>query len=227
MEGGANRPKRLPVVLGAAEVRSLLEHLVDPYLLIANLLYGSGLRLQECLSIRVKDVDFANHQIMIHDGKGQKDRPALLPSAVRGPLSRQIDRVETLHRRDRAQGNGRVNLPFAFARKAPGAAMALSWQYIFPASGLCRDPATESMVRFHLHESAVQKAIKQGAKCAGIIKRVTCHTLRHSFATHLLEAGTDIRTIQALLGHSDVRTTMLYTHVVDRGPLGVKSPLDR
>ena len=222
----AKRPKRLPTVLGRGEVRLLLDHLLEPHCLIAQLLYGCGLRLMECLSIRVKDVDFANRRIMVREGKGQKDRPALLPAAARDALGRQIARVEVLYRRDVARGRGRVNLPFAFGRKAPAAATSLAWQYVFPASGLCRDPDSGGEVRYHLHESAVQKAIIAGARCAGIDKRVTCHTLRHSFATHLLESGTDIRTIQALLGHSDVRTTMIYTHLVDRGPLGVRSPLD-
>jgi integron integrase len=222
----AKRPARLPVVLARQEVRSLLERLVHPHRLIARILYGSGLRLLECLSIRVKDVDFPNNRILIHDGKGQVDRPALLPATVREPLAQQISEVQALHRRDLARGRGRVNLPFAFVRKAPGAATSLAWQYVFPASGLCRDPVTMELVRYHLHESAVQKAVKEAARCATIPKRVTCHTLRHSFATHLLESGTDIRTIQALLGHSDVRTTMIYTHLVHRGPLGVKSPLD-
>jgi len=194
---------------------------------VAGLLYGSGLRLLEALSVRIKDVDFENRQIVVRDGKGQRDRAALLPAASREPLKAQIGLVERIHRRDRRRGHGRVDLPFALARKMPSAATSFEWQYLFPASGLCRDPATGATVRYHLHESAVQKAVKEAARLAGIHKRVTCHTLRHSFATHLLEGGTDIRTIQALLGHKDVRTTMIYTHLVGRGPLGVRSPLDR
>lgn len=223
----ARRPRRLPNVLSAGEVRQVLEKLRAPYLLMAELLYGSGLRLAECLSIRIKDIDLDNRQIVIRDGKGGVDRVALLPDSVRVGLERQILAVERLHGRELARGEGRVNLPGAFAVKAPRADRSLAWQFIFPASRTCKDPHTGLQVRFHLHESALQKAVKAAASEAGVRRRVTCHTLRHSFATHLLQAGTDIRTVQTLLGHKDVRTTMIYTHVARMSPLGVISPLDR
>jgi integrase len=177
--------------------------------------------------LRVKDVDFDRSMIVVRDGKGMEDRATLLAASLRDRLKAQIEAVSALHQRDLQRGLGAVDLPFAFERKAPNAGTSLTWQYLFPASGHCRDPQTGQRVRHHIHESALQKAVKVAAEVAGIKKRVTCHSLRHSFATHLLEAGTDIRTIQALLGHKDLRTTMIYTHVVNRGPLGVISPLDR
>lgn len=223
----ARRPRHLPTVLSRSEVRELLAAMVPPYSLMAELLYGSGLRVSECVGLRVKDVDFDRSLIIVRDGKGREDRATLLPAAVRDRLTVQIETIAALHGRDLAAGLGAVDLPFAFHRKAPGAAMELAWQYVFPARGHCQDRQTARPVRHHIHESALQKAIKTGAGTAQINKRVTCHTLRHSFATHLLESGTDIRTIQTLLGHKDVRTTMIYTHIVNRGPLGVVSPLDR
>ena len=223
----ARRPRHLPNVLSTLEVRRLLEELRTPHSLMAGLLYGSGLRLAECLGLRVKDVDLDNRQILIRDGKGEVDRVALLPDTVRAGLKGQICTVERLHGRDLARGLGRVDLPRAFAIKAPGAATELVWQYLFPASRTCKDPHTGLLVRRHLHESALQRVVKAAAREAGIRRRVTCHTLRHSFATHLLAAGTDIRTVQTLLGHKDVRTTMRYTHLARTGPLGVISPLDR
>jgi len=223
----ARRPHHLPAVLSRRETIALLERVEPAHRLIAEILYGSGLRLLECVSIRIKDVDLERRQIMVRRGKGQHDRPALLPVRVRDALSAQIEVVAERHRAELAAGRGEVDLPFALREKIAQAATSLAWQSLFPASKPCVDPVTGRQVLHHLHESVVQKAVTAAARAAGIDKRATCHTLRHSFATHLLEAGTDIRTIQTLLGHKDVRTTMIYTHVVDRGPLGVVSPLDR
>jgi integron integrase len=223
----ASRPEHLPTVLARRDVLALLDHLEPPFRLIAEILYGSGLRLMEALSLRVKDVDLERRQLMIRRGKGNHDRPALLPASARDALRAQLAHVAARHRAELAAGRGEVDLPHALRTKMPAAATSLAWQYVFPASRPCTDPATGRLVLYHLHESAVQKAVTAAARAAKLDKRVTCHTLRHSFATHLLEAGTDIRTIQTLLGHKDVRTTMVYTHVVDRGPLGVVSPLDR
>ena len=223
----AQRPEHLPVVLSRDEVRRVIERLADPFRLIGELLYGSGLRLDECLSLRVKDIDFERHQIVIRRGKGDKDRFALLPVRVTEGLRWQVEAVTRRHRAELSAGRGRVNLPYALERKFPNANRELAWQYVFPASRPCVDPSTKLLVLYHVHETAVQKAVRDAARRAGIPKHVTCHTLRHSFATHILETGTDIRTIQTLLGHKDIRTTMIYTHIVDRGPLGVISPLDR
>jgi integron integrase len=223
----ARRPEHLPAVLSRREVFLLLDHLDPAFRLVGELLYGSGLRLLECLAIRVKDVDLERRQIMIRRGKGEHDRPALLPARTGDGLRAQLDRVAERHRAELAAGRGEVDLPYALRQKMPQAATNLAWQYLFPASRPCLDPATGRVVLHHVHETAVQKAVTAAARAAGIDKRASCHTLRHSFATHLLEAGTDIRTIQTLLGHKDVRTTMIYTHIVDRGPLGVMSPLDR
>lgn len=223
----AKRPDHLPEVLSKSEVVAVLARLTPPFRLMGHLLYGSGLRLLECLSLRVKDVDFERRQIVVRRGKGDHDRVALLPTSARDELRDQIAGVERMHERDLKKGLGEVNLPDALRHKMPHAAHSLLWQYVFPASRCCADPVTGRQVRYHIHETAVQKAVKDAALTAGLRRRATCHTLRHSFATHLLEAGTDIRTIQTLLGHKDVRTTMIYTHVLDRGPLGVISPLDR
>lgn len=223
----ARTPETVPVVLSRDEVSRLLQHLTGVDWLIAALLYGGGLRLQECLTLRAKDVDFERNQLVIRRGKGQKDRFTVLPSAVRVPLLDHLARVKRLHERDLSAGFGRVVLPGALDRKFPNAATDWAWQFVFPAARVCRDPQWGPPSRFHLHESAVQKAVARAARAAGLTKRVGPHTFRHSFATHLLEDGQDIRTVQELLGHRDVRTTMIYTHVLARGPLGVRSPLDR
>ena len=195
--------------------------------LVASLLYGAGLRLQECLELRVKDLDFERHEITVPRGKGQKDRRVMLPDLVRDRLRQHLEEVRTCHKADLAQGFGRVVLPSALERKFPNAATEWRWQFVFPAARICRDPRFGPPSRFHLHESAIQRAVAESARRAGLTKRVSCHTLRHSFATHLLEAGYDIRTVQEWLGHADVSTTMIYTHVLNRGGLGVKSPIDR
>lgn len=223
----AKRPEHLPTVLSRRDVFALLAHLEPPFRLLGQLLYGCGLRLQEALSLRVKDVDLERHQITIRRGKGAHDRAALLPTLAREGLTAQIEAVRRLHDAELTAGRGEVDLPQALRTKMPGAATSLAWQYLFPASRPCTEPATGRTVLHHLHGTALQKAIRDAVAAAGIDQRATCHTLRHCFATHLLESGTDIRTIQALLGHKDVRTTMIYTHLIDRGPLGVVSPLDR
>lgn len=194
--------------------------------LLAVLLYGAGLRLTECLDLRVKDIDFDRRQIVVRDGKGAKDRPVPLPAMAVDPLRRQLDDVRRLHQRDLAAGHGRVMLPEALVRKYPNAAAEWRWQFVFPASRLCRDARWGPPSRYRLHESAVQRAVAEAATLAKVEKRVSCHVFRHSFATHLLESGSDIRTVQELLGHKDVSTTMVYTHVLNRGALGVRSPAD-
>lgn len=222
----ATRPKRLPVVLSQDEVKRLLGHMRGTTWMIASLLYGSGMRLQEALSLRVQDVDLDRSIITIRSGKGDKDRAAILPSSLRDPLAQQIEHVRRLHRIDRAHGYGEVYLPHAIERKYPNASRETAWQFLFPSSGIGACPRTGVMRRHHLHDSALSKAIKAAVSAAGINKRVGAHTLRHSFATHLLERGTDIRTIQQLLGHAHVSTTQIYTHVATNGAAGVTSPLE-
>ena len=222
----AKTPERVPVVLTRREVRLVTERLRGTMRLIALLLYGSGLRLMEVLSLRVKDVDFERGEITVRRGKGAKDRVTVLPDGVRDPLRRHLLRVRELHRRDLAAGRGEVELPGAFERKSPGAARSWAWQWVFPAARCGADRETGEVRRFHLHPSAVQRAVARAVRESRIDKRASCHTFRHSFATHLLEAGSDIRTVQELLGHSDVATTMVYTHVLGRGARGVRSPLD-
>jgi integron integrase len=222
----AKQPTRLPVVLTREEVRELLERLEGTPRVVGILLYGSGLRLLEALQLRVKDVDFAGGEIRVRRGKGAKDRVTVLPGALTPELQRHLERVRRLHQRDVAGGAGKVPLPYAFERKAPGAARDWSWQYIFPAARRYLHLSGDYR-RHHVHESVIQRAVRAAGAAAGIPKRVTCHSLRHSFATHLLQDGYDIRTVQELLGHRDVATTMIYTHVLNRGGLGVRSPADR
>jgi integron integrase len=222
----AKRPERLPLVLTREEVRAVLAQLDGQHWLMASLLYGSGLRLMECLRLRVKDIDFGQSHIIVRDGKGFKDRVTVLPSALIEPLKRQIARVKVWHEQDLAAGFGRVYLPHALAEKYPNADRTFGWQYLFPAASRSVDPRSGIERRHHVGETVLQRAVKGAVRRAGIVKPASCHTLRHSFATHLLEAGHDIRTVQELLGHDDVRTTMVYTHVLKAGPLGVHSPLD-
>ncbi len=205
----------------------MLGHLDGVMWIIVGLLYGSGLRLTECLELRVKDLDFSRNQITVRAGKGRRDRVTMLPGVVKAKLAAHLEAVRRLHEEDVRAGFGRVVLPDAVARKYPGAAASWSWQFVFPASRVCRDPRYGPPTRFHLHESAVQRVVTAAVRRAGLTKRANCHTFRHSFATHLLEAGYDIRTVQELLGHRDVSTTMVYTHVLNRGGLGVRSPADR
>lgn len=223
----AKKPRRLPSVLTRSEVRSLLDRIKQaPFDLMAGLLYGTGMRLMECIRLRIKDVDFGYSQIVVRDGKGQKDRVVPLPMKHKQALEAQIRFVLSLHTEDRARGFGRVFLPDALARKYPHASFDPMWQYLFPSGKLSADPRSNTVRRHHLHETSLQRAIKRAADESGIRKRISSHTLRHSFATHLLEMGYDIRTVQELLGHADVSTTMIYTHVLNRGGRGVVSPLD-
>ncbi len=222
----AQRPLRLPVVLSREEVGAMLSRLRGPVWLMASLMYGSGLRLMECAALRVKDVHLERGELTIRDGKGAKDRITMVPVAVVGAIRAHLARVREQHEADLAAGHGGVALPGAFARKSPSASRDWAWQWVFPATRLYSDERTGERRRHHLHETVVQRAVKEAARAAGLARRVTCHTLRHSFATHLLEAGYDIRTIQELLGHRDVSTTMIYTHVLNQGARGVRSPLD-
>lgn len=222
----AKKPQLIPEVLSQDEARKLLSNLKGTYWLIASILYGSGLRLLECLRLRVKDIDFEYKQIIIRQGKGAKDRRTMLPDKLMDPLRKQIEKIRNIHEKDLQNGNGRVMLPYAIERKYRNASRDFSWQYLFPASSLVYNEDAKQYVRHHLHESAVQREIKSAVKLSGITKKAGCHTLRHSFATHLLENGYDIRTVQELLGHKDIRTTMVYTHVLNRSRIGVISPLD-
>jgi len=223
----AKRPQRVPVVLNTAEIQSIILQLPPPYDLIVKLLYGSGLRVGEAAGLRIKDVDLERRSITVRDGKGSKDRVTVLADRCVAPLSEQIERAATVARRDRSRGEGGVILPRALIRKYPNASFEEAWMYVFPARLLSRVPRTGRIARYHLFTSSIQRAIRKAARQTNIQRPVTSHVFRHSFATHLLESGSDIRTIQQLLGHSDVRTTMIYTHVVQRGALGARSPMDR
>ncbi len=223
----ASGPKRIPVFLTRDEVRAVISRLRGANHLVALLLYGAGLRILEALRLRVKDVDLRANQVFVRRGKGAKDRVTVLPAVAQTELKQQLDRARKLHEEDLQKGGGCVELPFALERKYPSASREWNWQWIFPAHRTYVDRATGEVRRHHLHESVLQRNVHTAALSAGITKRVSCHTFRHSFATHLLEDGHDIRTVQALLGHSDVRTTMIYTHVLNRGPAGVRSPADR
>jgi integron integrase len=223
----ARRPLHLPVVLTRDEVRAVLQRLDAVPRLMAILLYGAGLRLLECCRLRVKDVDVATNQITIRDGKGHKDRATMLPAAVKADLIAHLERMRRQHEGDLRHGAGWVELPGALLRKYPNAGRDWGWQWVFPATRFYVDRGTGQRRRHHLHESVLQRAVKDAVRGAGIAKPATCHTFRHSFATHLLEESHDIRTVQELLGHRDVSTTMIYTHVLNRGPAGVRSPADR
>jgi integron integrase len=222
----ARRPPRLPVVLSRAEIRTVLGQLHGTSWLQASLLYGAGLRVMECCRLRVKDVDFERREIVVRDGKGRKDRATVLPAGSVAAFREQLRRARALHRADLAAGCGAAMMPDAMARKAPHADREWKWQWVFPSRRHHVDPATGELKRHHRHESALQRDVREAVRASGIAKHATCHTLRHSFATHLLESGTDVRTIQTLLGHKDLSSTMIYTHVLNRGGLGVRSPLD-
>jgi integron integrase len=224
----ARERRRLPTVLTQNEVRAVLNQLTGIYHLCAALLYGSGLRVSECLSLRVKDIDLDRREIIVRSGKGEQDRVTMLPESLGPELRAHLQLVQAQHQRDLALGQGRAPLPHALAVKYPNASREWAWQFVFPAHGLAQDPRSDdgTLYRWHIHESTVQRAVRAAAQKAGITKHVTPHTFRHSFATHLLENGYDIRAVQELLGHSDVKTTMIYTHVLNRGPKAVRSPLD-
>jgi integron integrase len=222
----ARKPKRLPVVMSREEVKTVLANLSGDKWLMASLMYGTGLRLMECLRLRVQDIDFTRKEILARDGKGAKDRITMLPESLKAPLEDHLKRVKAIHERDLAEGWGRVLMPSALDRKYPNAPKEWRWQWVFPQEHRWKNTKTGEEGRHHVDESLVQKAVREAVTRAGLTKRATCHTFRHSFATHLLEGGYDIRTVQELLGHSDVKTTMVYTHVLNRGPAGVRSPVD-
>jgi len=223
----ARKPRRLPVVMTRDEVAAVLSRLRGERWLMATLMYGAGLRLMECLRLRVQDIDFSANQILVRDGKGNKDRRVMLPQVLKEPLAEHLIGVREVHQRDLAGGYGRVAMPYALERKYPNAAADWRWQFVFPQKHRWRNAGTGQQGRHHIHESLVQRAVAEAVRSAGLTKRASCHTFRHSFATHLLENGYDIRTIQELLGHKDVKTTMIYTHVLNQGGKGVQSPVDK
>lgn len=222
----AKKPARLPVVMTREEVKAVLSHLQGDKWLMTSLMYGAGLRLMECLRLRVQDVDFARNEITVRDGKGAKDRVTMLPQSLKAPLQNHLRKVKTIHEKDLRDGWGRVQMPDALDRKYPNAPADWRWQWVFPQENRWTNHQTGQQGRHHVDESLIQKAVREAVSRAGLTKRATCHTFRHSFATHLLEKGYDIRTVQELLGDSDVKTTMIYTHVLNRGPAGVRSPVD-
>jgi integron integrase len=220
------KPKRVPIVLSKAEAKTIIRQMSGVYRLMAQIMYGGGLRLMEVLRLRVKDLDFQNRQIIVRDGKGENDRVTIFPDSLLEPMRLHLKQVEAQHDQDLREGFGTVYLPYALERKYPNASRELAWQYVFPAADLSIDPVSGIKQRHHINESSLQKAVRHAARLAKIDKPVSPHTFRHSFATHLLQNGYDIRTVQELLGHKDVKTTMIYTHVLNRGPKAVRSPLD-
>jgi integron integrase len=222
----AKRPQRLPVVLTRDEVQQVLARLSGTEWLVVSMLYGSGMRLGECMRLRIKDVELLRRELLIRDAKGQKDRVTVLPDSLLPHLQAHLDRVRLLFEADRKDNLPAISLPFALSRKYPNAATSWAWYWVFPSPSFCLDPYTQELVRYHLHEQNIQRAVKLAVRATGIVKPASTHTFRHCFATHLLEDGYDIRTVQELLGHSDVKTTMIYTHVLNRGGRGVRSPLD-
>jgi integron integrase len=223
----ARKPKRLPVVMTRDEVKAVLANLSGDKQLMASLMYGAGLRLMECLRLRIQDIDFARNEILVRDGKGAKDRITMLPESLKASLQNHLKKVMAIHARDLAEGWGRVQMPDALDRKYPNAPADWRWQWVFPQESRWKNTKSGAQGRHHVHETILQRAVKEAVHKANVVKHVGCHTFRHAFATHLLEAGYDIRTIQELMGHKDISTTMIYTHVLNKGGHGVRSPVDR